>query len=67
MRSHLEEALHILQDVNATVAVVILLRHAWAGALHHILPETPLSPFTHLPLHLQVPKSNTHAVSGYFC
>ena len=61
--SHLEAALHILQDVNSTVAEVILLRHTWAGALHQILPETPLSPFTHLPLHLQVPKTNTHSVS----
>lgn len=60
---HLEEALHILQDVNSTVAEVILLRHTWAGALHHVLPETPLSPLPHLPLHLQVPKTNTPTVS----
>lgn len=62
--AHLEEALHILQDVNSTVAEVILLRHTWAGAPHHVLPETPLSPLTHLPLHLQVPKTNTPTVSG---
>lgn len=55
--AHLEEALHILQDVNSTVAEVILLRHTWAGAPHHVFPETPLIPLTHLPLHLQVPKT----------
>lgn len=61
--SDLEEALHVLQDINPTVTEVVLLRHTWAGALHHILPKTPLSPFTHVPLHLQVPETNTHSVT----
>lgn len=65
--SHLEEALHILQDINSTVAEVVLLRHAWAGALHHILPKTPLGALTHLPLHLQVPRAHTRGRTRCEC
>lgn len=56
---HLEEALHVLQHVHPTVAEVVLLRDPGARALHHLLPEAPLVPFTHLPLHLQVPTTRT--------
>lgn len=61
--SDLKEALHILQDVNPTVAEVVLLRHTWTGALHHLLTKASLGAFAHLPLHLQVSKEN---VTSFF-
>lgn len=61
--SHLEEALHILQDVDTAVAEVVLLRHSRTGALHQVLLKTPLAAFTHLPLHLQVPKQTDPTIS----
>lgn len=58
--SHLEEALHILQNVDSTVTEVVLLRHMWARTLCLVPPKTPPTSFPHLPLHLQVP-AVTHA------
>lgn len=40
--AHLEEALHVLQDVDTAVAEVVLLRHSRAGALHHLLAKAAL-------------------------
>lgn len=40
--AHLEETLHILQDVDPAVAEVVLLGHSRAGALHHLLAKAAL-------------------------
>lgn len=60
--SYLEEALHVLQDVHTAVTEVVLLRHAWTRALHHLLAKTPLGALTHLPFHLKI-SAHTHTNS----
>lgn len=54
-RSHLEEALHVLQHINSTITEVILLGYTRTRTLHHIFPKTSLWSFSDLPLHLQIP------------
>lgn len=52
--THQQEALGVLQQVEAAVAAVVLLGDLAAGALHGVRGEEAGRPPPHLPLHLQV-------------
>lgn len=57
--TYLQEALGVLQQVEAAVAAVVLLGDPAAGALHGVGGEEAGSPPPHLPLHLQVAADTT--------
>lgn len=51
---HLQEALGVLQQVESTVAAVVLLRNSAAAAPDAVRREETRRLPAHLPLHLQV-------------
>lgn len=51
---YLQEAVSVLQQVESTVAAVVLLRDSTAAALHTVGGEETRCTPPHLPLHLQV-------------
>ena len=51
---YLQEALGVLQQVQATVAAVVLERNPTVGAPHAVEREQTRRPPPDLPLHLQV-------------
>lgn len=51
---YLQEALHVLQQVQTTVAAVVLLRNPTVGAPHVVRREQTGRRPPDLPLHLQV-------------
>lgn len=59
VRAYLQEALGVLQQVESTVAAVVLLRNSAVGAPHAVGREETRRPPPDLPLHLQVAKDST--------
>lgn len=55
---YLQEALGVLQQVNPTVAAVVLLGNAAVGAPHGVGREQTGRPPPDCPLHLQVAEDN---------
>lgn len=53
-RLYLQEALGVLQQVQAAVAAVVLLGNPAGGAPHAVWGEETRRPPADLPLHLQV-------------
>lgn len=56
---YLKEALGILQEIQTTVAAVVLLRNSTVGAPHRVLCKQTRCPPADLPLHLQVAEERT--------
>ena len=54
MCAYLQEALGVLQQVQPTVAAVVLLRNPTIGAPHGVWREETRRSAADLPLHLQV-------------
>lgn len=53
---HLQETLHVLQQVEAAIAAVVLQGDLAVGALQHVGAKLPGGATTKLPLGLQVAK-----------
>lgn len=62
--TYLQEALSVLQQVEATVTTVVLLGDPAAGAPHAVSSEEAGRPPSHLPLHLQVAADATAVLRG---
>lgn len=54
--SYLQEALHVLQQVQATVAAVVLQRDLTESPANAFTGKTSSASFPNLPFHLQVPE-----------
>lgn len=66
MFAYLQEALGVLQQVQATVAAVVLLRDPAVGAPHAVRRELTRRPPPDLPLHLQVAKNSRRQKGNVF-
>lgn len=55
LSTYSDEAFHILQNINSTVSMIILLWDLYTPSTHASFPKTPQWALSHSPLHLQIP------------